>query len=486
MIGDLNMAEVPLGIYDSFSEKGLFWLANCREDKIPGTLSYDPQDGAVIELLGIFGDVREAMKRMLGGEQSDRNIVIHGITMKGKPISLLGAHRTRQQLHMPGIAHENWTSNLMVIGAYITNANEEAIFRKSYFRFEGIEAWLEHRPFTDNFDHETKSLSVLAEKPREVAFASHSDFEVSSVGSLYSNNKPVTRFTIDVISQMAITPHEPQSLTWHLDRALRLQELASLCTGRYLPLISFELRGPDIQMDPGGTLPTEVYFYARMVHGGGNDEAPHSIPMLSGPELVRFNPKAVQLWFNQFETFSPALNLFFTVTGQKHMFANIRLLLAIQALEVFHRRTTGDAVMASDKFDDFAKAMVAAIPPETERRMRDKLIGLYKFANEPSLNQRLRSIVATLTEAFGDIPGGFGDRFIRELVDTRNYYTHFSAELSDRALDGKGMYWAGRRVTLLLSLLFLLRLGISADEIKPLLNRHREFTQLWANAGPPT
>ena len=482
------MAGPPPRIYDSFTEQGLFWLPGRRDDEVPGALTYDPENGAVLKLLGIFGELHEAFGRALAGGNRDDEMVIHGVTVKGKPISLLHAHDTNRQLNMPGIAHETWKSNLLVIGAHITSADDEAIFPKSYFRFDEIETWLEHSPYTQTFDTEAKTLNVFAEKPHEVAFATHADFEVSSVGSLYSDNDPATRFVIDVTSQMAITPREPQSLNWHLNRAVGVQELASLCTGHFLPLTSFELRGPDVELRGGGSRPTEVHFYARMIHGDGPDEtkSKRRSPIVTGPELNRFNPQAVQLWFDQFEDFSPALRLFFTITAEREMFTNIRLLLAIQALEVFHRRTSGETVMPEQDFEQFSEAMVAAIPPGTEPDMREKLESLYRFANEPSLKQRLRSIIAALTKDFGEAPAGFNSKFLRKLVDTRNYYTHFSEELSGRALDGEGMYWATRRVILLLTLLFLQRLGITADNIKPLLERHREFAQLWAKAERPT
>ncbi len=166
------------------------------------------------------------------------------------------------------------------------------------------------------------------------------------------------------------------------------------------------------------------------------------------------------------------------------MFTNIRLLLAIQALEVFHRRTGGDTVMPEAEFAAFADGMRAAIPANANPDMREKLELLYRFANEPSLKQRLRAIVASLTQAFGEAPGGFNGKFLRKLVDTRNYYTHFSEDLSERTLDGEGMYWATRRVILLLTLLFLQRIGLAASDIKPLLERHREFAQLWGEGRP--
>ncbi|MCW2404423.1 hypothetical protein M2336_001052 [Sphingobium sp. B1D7B] len=479
------MACPPPGLYDSFTERGLFWLAGKHKDEVPGTLAYDPENGAVLTLLGMFGKVHESFRRALGGSR-EGEAVIHGVTMKGKPVSLLHALDTKHQFHMPGIASETWTSNLMVIGAHITSS-EEPIFPKCYFRFDEIETWLKHSPFTATHDTEAKTLNVLAEKPRETPFASHAEFNVSTVGSLFSDNKPDTRFVIDVISQIAITPPEPRSLDWHLDRAARLQELASLCTGHYLPLTSFELRGPNVELGGGGTVPSEVHLYSRLIHGesGLARTTKRRTPIITGPELIRFNPQAVQHWFDQFEAFDPALRLFFTITAQRQMFTNIQLLLAIQALEVFHRRTGGDTVMPEADFASFADDMTAAIPASANPDMREKLESLYRFANEPSLKQRLRAIIASLTQAFGEAPGGFNGKFLRKLVDTRNYYTHFSEELSERTFDGEGMYWATRRVILLLTLLFLQRIGLAAADIKPLLERHREFAQLWAKADRP-
>ncbi|MBB5687767.1 hypothetical protein [Sphingobium boeckii] len=87
------MASPPPGLFDSFIEQGLFWLAGKRDDEVPGTLAYDAENGAVLNLLGIFGKVHEAFARALGGSRDDEAI-IHGVTMKGKPVSLLHAHNT--------------------------------------------------------------------------------------------------------------------------------------------------------------------------------------------------------------------------------------------------------------------------------------------------------------------------------------------------------------------------------------------------------
>lgn len=455
------MARPPLDLHDSFTEEGLWWLADQPDDQVAGSLSFVPSQGATLKLLGVFGDVIAAFNRLMGGSDDPNFVTIHGLTMKGKPITVLRAMNTSRQLNMPGIANETWKSNLVLLGLHIASEEDDTVFAKSYIRFEAIETWLGDRPYTATYDHEAKSLTLLAEKPREVPFATHRDFEVTTVGSLWTDTKPSSHYGIDVTSQMAITPPAPQSLRWPMDRGIRLQELASLCAGHFLPLRSIELRGP-VRPESEDGLPSEVHVYANMVAAEGEARPDHDMPIISGPELVRFSPDAVQLWFDQYEVFSPAIGMFFTISSQRRMYTNIRMLLAIQALEVFHRRTSAQTVMPPAAFETFRDALVAAIPADASTNMRHRLKGTYQFANEPSLGQRLKTIVANLTEAFGEAPAGFGKSYLRKLVDTRNYYTHFSPELKDKALNLDGMYWASRRVILLLTLLFLQRLGLAA------------------------
>lgn len=473
----------PLGLHDSFTEEGFWWIAGREDDRVGGTLTFDPEQGARLNLLGMLDDFLRSMNAAFGADRGKAS-VIYGMTKTGKPVTLLKALNVNRQMNMPGIANETWSSNLLVIGLHIESDDQE-IFSKSYSRFERIENWLGHRPFVATHDGTEKSLTVKASKPKEELFASHSDFEVTSVGSLYSSNKPDTRYTIEAISQFGVTPATPKSLNWHLSKATGLQELASLCTGHHLPLTSFELQGPEQNLGQGIKRPAEVHVYARMMHGETGMHPKLEIPIISGPELVSSNPGAVQRWFDQYEVFSPAIALFFTVTGERDMFVNVRFLLAIQALEVFHRRTSSDSVMSPTDFPAFAEMMTNAIPTSANARMKDKLKGAYRYLNEPSLGQRLRSIIADLTASFDTAPPTFGKAYVRKLIDTRNYYTHFSAELEDKTLNGTAMYWASRRIVLVLTVLFLQRLGLTGADLAPLLERHQEFSRLWTTEGDP-
>lgn len=475
--------SIPPGLHDSISEEGIWWVAGHEDNEVAGTLTYDPDNGAKLNLLGTLSRSEHPFDAVLAPDDNDDDVTIHGITKKGKQVTLLDAMNINRQFNMPGIANETWSSNLLVLGQHMESAEQE-IFSKSYSRFDGIEDWLGHRPFVAIRDHEEMSVTLKASKPKEEHFADHAEFKVTTVGSLYSSNTPDTRYTIDVISQFGVTPDRPRSLNWHLSKATGLQKLGSLCSGHYRPLTSFELRGP-VPADSRSERPSEVHVYSRLMHAEAEKRPKRARAIISASELVSHTPEAVQKWFDQYEVFQPAIALFFTVTGQREMFVNVRFLLAIQALEVFHRRTNSETVMSPDTFPAFAEDLIAAIPATTDSRMKEKLKGTYRFLNELSLMQRLKSIIADLSTEFGASPPAFDKAYLRKMVDTRNYYTHFSAELEDKTLDGGGMHWGSRRIVLLLTLLFLMRLGLKGGDISPLLERHEEFSRLWASNQNP-
>lgn len=470
------------GLNDSFTEEGFWWLEGNEENQVSGTLSFDPDDGPVLKLLGTLQDFVKAFNASLSGDSE--LVTIHGVTKKGKPVTLLRAFSTNRQMNMPGIANETWNSNLLLVGWHLSQS-DDPIFSKSYFRFQEIERWLEHNPFTYSLETESKAVTLRAEKPRELHFAKADDLEVTTVGSLYSNNDVDTRYSIEVFSQMGVTPAEPKSLDWHFSHASRIQGLASLCAGYHLPLLSLELRGPDVELGGGGTMPSEVHVYARMQHPVADKWRRHDKPIVSGPELMKFNPDALRVWFEQHEKLGSALNMLFTIKGQRQMYTNIRFILAVQALEVFHRRTSTQTVMDEADFEKFHDELIEAIPDSATPEMRERLTRSYQFTNEMSLSQRLKAIVRHITDEFGTRPPALHKGFIKTLVDTRNYYTHFSPELETKKLDGAGMYWASRRIIVLLTVLFLLRIGVSAEDIQSLIKRHREFAQLWENEDTP-
>lgn len=470
---------IPPGLHGEISEDGLFWLPAAPDNQVAGTLTFTQEDGCHLRLLGTLTEVTDLFA---AGEPQEGTELIHGLTSTGVPVTILGAFRTQHQMSFPGLVTETHFGNVLGLGLHFSSSTD-SLFRRSVVRFDGMENWLGERPFTLDRDVQAKVVKLNVLRSPQASFAAMLDCVVETGSILYTSNRPATEYRLTAHSTMSIKATEPQSLDWHLAGAARLQELASLCTGHYLPLVSLSLEGLKL---PGAGRPAEVRIYVRIQHPEAGARPRYEAPIVAGRELAELAPGAVARWFDEYDRLRPAINLFFAVTGSKDMFSSVRFLLCAQALEVFHRMTSEALIVDERSYEALRLALVAAIPPGTQRNMREKIVSMLRFANEPSLNQRLKSMIKALEEEFGERPAGLSKAFFRGVVDTRNYLTHYPAELRDKAFDGADMHWACRRMIMLLTVLFLMRLGIGGADIRRLLKRHEEFSRLWDSADEPS
>lgn len=468
------MAKLP-SMHDTLREEGYWWRPEKPDDQVAGTLTFSQDSGAELALVGMLGKLQDSFRHEYDAK------VIHGVTKKGKPVSLIGCILRSRQLNWPGIATERYLANLLIVGYHLSD-QDDAIFTGAWIRFEGIEKWLEHKPYDFSVDDEGKQLHLVVNRTRLSEFATWGEHKIV-VGTNVDTNQTETDHLVSVESMIGIRTIEVQSLRWFRKQTSRIMNLASLCTGRHLPQLMLRLEGPRRNIGPNINPLTEVDIYVQLIsrmREKGRDE-----PILSGVELVANDPLAVARWFEEYEKLEPVMNLFFAVVGAQDMFLNVRFLLCMQALEVLHRTISSDLLIEEEVHQAFVEALKDAVPASTPKRMREKLDGMLRFSNEPSLNQRLKALMAEVTQAFGEQPAGFGKAFVRSLVDTRNYNTHHSPELKDKALEGGDLHWANRRMILLLTVLLLMRIGVPAGQLKTALMRHGEFSQLWNRLGRP-
>jgi ApeA N-terminal domain 1 len=465
-----------LSFQDSFSHEGFWWLPENPEDRVSGTLTFSQTEGPSLQLLGVFGGVL-AFNR----EMSERT-TIHGITKKGKRITLPDAFVISRQMNAPGIMNEQYRPHLVCLGHHF-NTEDDAIFDKSFFRFERLEEWLDSAPFHETWEYDPPKLNLLIDKGRSEELTEFGNCKIGKSSSFNTGSSSRTEYSIKVLSFLYCEMSKPKSINEHFIVANRMQELASLCTDHFLPLthLSLRLHGTGSADRPS----QEVEIFAQMQHPEAGSRPKHEHPLFSARELLAANDRAVENWFDQYETLAPAINFFFAITGEKEMFLNIRFLLAIQALEVFHRRTTEGPLMTKTEFQELRKRLTDAIPSDVAPKMAEKLKSLYNFANEPSLIQRLETILTTVNADFGETVQGFSDRFARKVVDTRNYNTHFTAKLEAKSMNGGELWWASRRIVMLLTYLFLKNIGIKAPAFREALERHREFKALFARPQAP-
>ncbi len=422
------------------------------------------------------------MKTGLIGANEERE-VIHGFTTTGKPVTLLETFVVSNRMSFPGIATETWRVRTIAIGAHFSSANE-ALFNRSWVRFDGIAQWLAYDPFAETHFFDPFYTELTVRKPQRVQLGTIPGAKLYTDSHIRSSRDGDERWTSTSEAMIGIDADEPHTLNWHFAAASNLRSLAELLYGRPLHLTKLKVELPAEPKAEGYPPYAEVEIYAQMI--GGDDKLPpvSRPPMLTAPALLEAAPNALADWFAQYETLSAALHLLSTVASDRRMFINVRFVLAAQAVETFHREACPGTIVPADEHAAIVTALTAAIPPDTLKAMRDKLKGMLEWTNEPSLRYRLRALIAFARDGRGGVMPAYGKSFIDAVVATRNHETHHGDKPSN-LLTGADMHWAIRRLVVLLTVLFLRRLGLPSDAINVVVAGHQEFRTLWTTMDTP-
>jgi hypothetical protein len=460
------------------SLQGIWWLPETPDDTETGTLTFDQIEGAKLSVVGRLAPLKTGP---IGGD--DRRYVIYGFTTTGKPVTLLETFVVNSRFGFPGIATEDWRVRIIAIGAHFSSA-DELLFNRSWVRFDGIARWLAYNPFTEKRHFYPFYTELTVRKPPRMQLGAVPGAKLYTDSQINVGRDGDEGWTSTSEAMIGIDADEPQTLNWHFTAASKLRSLAELLYGRQLHLTKLKVELPAEPKAEGNLPYDEVEIYAKMI--GGDDKLPpvNHIPMLTAPELLEAAPNALADWFAQYDTLSAALHLLSTVASDRRMFINVRFLLAAQAVETFHREAFPGTILPADEHAALVKSMTAAIPPDTIKAMRDKLMGTLEWTNEPSLRQRLRALIIFARDGRDGVMPAYDKRFIDAVVATRNHETHHGAQ-PPNLLAGADLHWAIRRLVALLTVLFLRRLGLPSEPIDIVISRHQEFRTLWTTKDAP-
>src|SRR5690606_30630984 len=104
-----------------------------------------------------------------------------------------------------------------------------------------------------------------------------------------------------------------------------------------------------------------------------------------------------------------------------------------QAVETFHRRFRNNLVLPKDEYEKKKRDIMGAVPIEHKDWLKDKL----NFANELTLHQRLEQMLSEFSNQTLNTVIKNRVEFIRDIKNSRNYYTHYDSKLKTKAKNGE-------------------------------------------------
>lgn len=113
---------------------GRFYLPELPTHRVPGILTWQPDEGATLELIGGFSPGPEFHPNPSGGMVAHQVVgdvrpgTIYGESVSGEPVSIWDAQRRNCTTGLGGsVREESWHSSWICIGAHIAHSQEPAL-----------------------------------------------------------------------------------------------------------------------------------------------------------------------------------------------------------------------------------------------------------------------------------------------------------------------------------------------------------------------
>jgi len=179
-------------------------------------------------------------------------------------------------------------------------------------------------------------------------------------------------------------------------------------------------------------------------------------------------------WFDSLSLMEPVYDLLFGTLFGRDSFVRTKFLNLTQALEAFHRRVRGGTYTCPSEYSAIQDALDAsapvaiqeavkpATPADVRESLRRRISDSLKYANEYSLRKRLKELLYGLDRSTVEMLKTSDVAATADLiVKTRHYLTHFDEQSRTKLVDDiVGMHYMNERLTALLFILILKRLGM--------------------------
>jgi len=118
---------------EKFKHKGEFYLPDDKENKVRGTLVFEPENGITLDLIGSFGR-----------DKSDEQEIIWGVLENGKAVTLYNSFIISKKFSLPGFEIDVYTSNFVFFDIFF-EGKRDLKFSKVSAHYSHLDEWLNIR-----------------------------------------------------------------------------------------------------------------------------------------------------------------------------------------------------------------------------------------------------------------------------------------------------------------------------------------------------
>ncbi|NQU28731.1 MAG: hypothetical protein HQ528_10610 [Candidatus Marinimicrobia bacterium] len=453
-------------IDENIKRNGYFWLPGKPDRKIPGILLITDGGNISLEILDMFDNSPKGLKDALSGGNEDIDR-INGFVEESGYVTLDDCFYTKRNISFGSISKSIICINKALFGVAFEK-DEELLFNSFLFSVEGIDDWIGISGIKVDHDIENKSAKIEYKPPQEISISLNNGMilQITFMWKLpgFPSNKEAIisqKVYFKLISDIKLrlgdfisVSHKITALLgFAIDKTVSIEKVSANSN-------SLKRKMGDDKYFP---IQIKVYYSSILYLS--------EIPKISVHDMLfryihiqnDFENK-VNNWLIAYDHINPTLSLYFStkIGAQRHV--DGKIIALVQALESYHRRTETEKIIPEDEYKILVNTLLNSCPDHRKEWLTSRLA----YGNEMSLRNRLKNII----EPFKDIIGTNKERrkLISNIVNTRNYLTHYDQSLEDFALNGLELWQLSIKIEAIIQLHLLIILGFTMEEIQSVYN----------------
>jgi hypothetical protein len=445
---------------EAFDTSGQWWLADDPKNKVVGLISYSASDGFRLEIpYGTLGDMTNFAERV---NDPARASLIHGQMRNGKAITLIDAAMTGAKVSVPGTMREEYRAFKGFVGAVYSVANP--LIDRVRIDYSHLRDWVVRHPGSSR--HSTAGDQIRAtvdyhyETPKDLEIANGDRWRLVLSHVAEHSYPSILGFNLSHDCLLTLELSKPTDFDTVETRFLGpIWQFLSFCLDRRIDTtsLSIKLAGEEEWLDVGRS---------QLITSDKDNIIMQPFMLLSMPRLGDRLSDVVCRWLGFDGDEHRAVSLLVGLLSERTIPSDLRFLAAVQAVEAISR--VGESLHELDD-DEFQRRRNAVSEAISDRKVREWAERKLQYANDRAFRELLRDLVSDIGEYVDSLAPDL-DRFLSDVLDNRNFYTHRDDTRARRPLlKGGELYVLTQGLIILLKAAVLRKLDFSQEETKSLL-----------------
>ena len=436
------------------SYRGDWWLPdNSPDDAVAGELTFNPEDGGELQLIGAFREFNE-MNTVTEVE------TIFGVTTEGNRITLKDC-----SIMLDRIASSSATmrtercraKEVFVDGHF----DGDVLLDRVYLSFPLLENWTQFNAVVRS-DSDRDMLEIIDIDPL-IADVDGTEIklDVESAGTLNMyRGADITQEVFLCIEPEVALPFE----TYRDNYIRKLQHFFSLGIGE--PLNPSRIKGV-VEHDEEEDQDIEIAYPVSRLADPGESIHPHNLNFALGD--IDFE-EALPIWFANYDAVETLHDLYFATVYHDEMYIRNQFLSLVIALESYHRNLYNDYYyMEGDEYCELVGWLEEEMP---DVAAKPRILDLLRsgMGNEYSLKDRLEEITADHAAVLDGLMDVYTT--VRDIRDVRHEIAHGDEEERDL----QELHQLSQRMQVIIEVCLLRALGLDEEHIREKMqNNHGTY-----------